>query len=39
LQSQAGLIKSVANQLLIAIELKRISDAEEDDIEAILMMI
>ena len=34
-----SLIQSVANQLLIAIELRRIELAEEDDIELIILML
>lgn len=39
LQNNESLLKSIAAQLLIAIELKRIAQDEEDDMEAILLML
>lgn len=39
LAANERLIQSIADQLLIAIELRRIQQAEDDDIEAILLML
>ena len=39
LAANERLIQSIADQLLIAIELRRIQQAEDDDIESILLML
>jgi len=39
LLNNSRLIQSISEQLLIAIELKRIEQAEDDDIEAFLLLI